>query len=61
MTPPALARVLPEHLARLLQQAATTPVPPGYTGRRVSPREQAINTTTARLRREYPQFFKQEF
>ena len=52
-SPPA--KVLPPEAARLLQQAAQTPIP----GHDPLARVKAIDKATERVKRQYPQFFKE--
>lgn len=52
---PPPARVLPPAAARLLQQAAETP----NTRENPWARIRAIEKATARVKRDYPQFFKE--
>lgn len=48
------AKVLPPEAARLLQQAAQTPIP----GHDPLARVKAIDKAIERVKREYPQFFQ---
>ena len=49
------AKVLPQEAARLLQQAAQTPIP----GHDPLARVKAIDKAIERVKRQYPQFFKE--
>lgn len=49
------ANVLPRDAAKLLQQAAQTPIP----GHDPLARVKAIDKATERVKRQYPQFFKE--
>lgn len=49
------AKLLPLEAARLLQQAAQTPIP----GHDPLARVKAIDKATERVKRQYPQFFKE--
>jgi hypothetical protein len=49
------AKLLPLEAARLLQQAAQTPIP----GHDPLARVKAIDKATERVKRQFPQFFKE--
>ena len=53
---PPVARVLPLAAARALQRAAQTPNTPDDP----QARAKAIDKATARIKREYPQHFKED-
>lgn len=54
MTTPPLAKVLPPSAAQLLRKAAQTPIP----AHDPLARERAIDQATARVKRLYPDYFK---